>query len=158
MTNTKNPVLDVHAIMDLIPHRYPFLLVDRIVDYDEGKWALGLKNVTFNEPHFQGHFPSFAIMPGVLIVEAMAQTAGALVVQSLGDNAKDKIVFFMSIDEAKFRKPVTPGDSLYIHVEVLKGRGAIWKFKGTATVNDNIHAEAIFTAMIMDKDGSKSSL
>lgn len=158
MTDTKKPFIDVHAIMDLIPHRYPFLLVDRIVEIVEGKSAVGLKNVTINEPHFQGHFPDYAIMPGVLIVEAMAQTAGALVVQSLGDGAKNKIVFFMSIDEAKFRKPVVPGDSLYIHVEVLKGRGAIWKFKGVAKVNDDVHAEAVFTAMIMEKDGSKTSL
>ncbi|PCH99712.1 MAG: 3-hydroxyacyl-[acyl-carrier-protein] dehydratase FabZ [Alphaproteobacteria bacterium] len=161
MTDTQNtpqkPVIDIHAIMDLIPHRYPFLLVDRIIDYKEGEWAIGLKNVTFNEPHFQGHFPGFAIMPGVLIVEAMAQTAGALVVQSLGDEAKEKLVFFMSVDEAKFRKPVTPGDTLHIHIDVLKSRGPIWKFKGVAKVGDTVHAESIFTAMIMDKDGSKSA-
>jgi 3-hydroxyacyl-[acyl-carrier-protein] dehydratase len=158
MTDTNKAPINIHAIMDLIPHRYPFLLVDRILDYKENEWAIGLKNVTFNEPHFQGHFPDFAIMPGVLIVEAMAQTAGALVVQSLGDAVKDKLVFFMSVEDAKFRKPVTPGDSLYIHIEVIKGRGAIWKFKGEAKVNNDVHASATFTAMIMNKDGSKTTV
>ena len=154
MTDIKN-IIDIQQIQGLIPHRYPFLLVDRIVELEEGKSAVGLKNVTINEPHFQGHFPQFPIMPGVLIVEAMAQTSGALVVKTLGEKAKGKIVFFMSIEEAKFRKPVVPGDALYIHIEVIKGRGAIWKFKGVAKVNDITHAEAIFTAMIMNKDGSK---
>ena len=157
MTDAKN-FIDVQQIQGLIPHRYPFLLVDRIVNLEEGKTATGLKNVTINEPHFLGHFPQFPIMPGVLIVEAMAQTSGALVVKTLGEKAKGKIVFFMSIEEAKFRKPVVPGDALYIHVDVIKGRGAIWKFKGVAKVNDNVHAEAIFTAMIMNEDGSKPDL
>ena len=151
-------IIDIQQIQGLIPHRYPFLLVDRIVDLVEGESAIGLKNVSFNEPHFQGHFPQFPIMPGVLIVEAMAQTSGALVVKTLGEKAEGKIVFFMSIDEAKFRKPVVPGDALYIHVDIIKGRGAIWKFKGVAKVDDNIHAEAIFTAMIMNEDGSKPDL
>lgn len=150
--------IDVMKIQGLIPHRYPFLLVDRIIDLQEGVSALGVKNVTFNEPHFQGHFPSYPIMPGVLIVEAMAQTAGALVVKTLGPKAEGKIVFFMSIEEAKFRKPVVPGDCLHIDVQVLKGRGAIWKFKGEGKVNDGIHAEAVFTAMIMNEDGSKPDL
>ncbi len=157
MTDAKN-FIDIQQIQGLIPHRYPFLLVDRIVDLKEGESATGLKNVSFNEPHFQGHFPQFPIMPGVLIVEAMAQTSGALVVKTLGAKAEGKIVFFMSIDEAKFRKPVVPGDALYIHVTVIKGRGAIWKFKGVAKVDDNVHAEAIFTAMIMNADGSKPDL
>jgi 3-hydroxyacyl-[acyl-carrier-protein] dehydratase len=157
MTDAKD-IIDVQQIQGLIPHRYPFLLVDRIVEMVEGERAVGLKNVTINEPQFQGHFPQYPIMPGVLIVEAMAQTSGALVVKTLGEKAEGKIVFFMSIDEAKFRKPVVPGDALYIHVDIIKGRGAIWKFKGVAKVDDNVHAEAIFTAMIMNEDGSKPDL
>jgi 3-hydroxyacyl-[acyl-carrier-protein] dehydratase len=157
MTDT-NEIIDIQQIQGLIPHRYPMLLVDKIIDFKAGESCTGLKNVTFNEPHFQGHFPSFPIMPGVLIVEAMAQTSGALVVKTLGKKAEGKIVFFMSIEDAKFRKPVVPGDTLYIHVEVIKGRGAIWKFKGVAKVDEKIHAEAIFTAMIMNEDGSKPDL
>jgi 3-hydroxyacyl-[acyl-carrier-protein] dehydratase len=150
--------ININQIQGLIPHRYPFLLIDRIVDIKDGEYAVGLKNVTINEPHFQGHFPQYPIMPGVLIVEAMAQTSGALVVKTLGEKAKGKIVFFMSIEEAKFRKPVTPGDALHIRVDVIKGRGAIWKFKGIARVGEAIHAEAVFTAMIMNEDGSKPDL
>jgi len=157
MTDAKD-IIDVQQIQGLIPHRYPFLLVDRIFDLVPGQSATGLKNVTINEPHFQGHFPQFPIMPGVLIVEAMAQTSGALVVKTLGEKAKGKIVFFMSIESAKFRKPVVPGDALYIHVDVIKGRGAIWKFKGTAKVDGVINAEAVFTAMIMNEDGSRPNL
>ena len=148
MSDKKDHQIDIQSIMDMIPHRYPILLVDRVLDYKVGEWAVGLKNVTFNEPHFGGHFPSFPIMPGVLIVEAMAQTSAILVVQTLGEEAKGKLVFFMSIEEAKFRKPVTPGDSLHIRVEVIKNRGPIWKFKGVARVGDEIHAEAVFSAMI----------
>ena len=151
-------IIDVQQIQGLIPHRYPFLLVDKITDLKEGESCTGIKNVTFNEPHFQGHFPQFPIMPGVLIVEAMAQTSGCLVVKTLGEKAKGKIVFFMSIEDAKFRKPVVPGDVLTIHVDVMKGRGAIWKFKGTGTVNGVVHAEAVFTAMIMNADGTKPNL
>ena len=157
MTDAKD-IIDIQQIQGLIPHRYPFLLIDRMVDVIEGKSATGIKNVSFNEPHFQGHFPQFPIMPGVLIVEAMAQTSGALVVKTLGEKAEGKIVFFMSIEEAKFRKPVVPGDILYIDVEIIRGRGAIWKFKGVAKVDGNIHAEAVFTAMIMNEDGSKPDL
>jgi len=157
MTDAKD-IIDVQQIQGLIPHRYPFLLVDRIVEMVEGERAVGLKNISINEPQFQGHFPQFPIMPGVLIVEAMAQTSGALVVKTLGKKAEGKIVFFMSIEEAKFRKPVVPGDSLYIHVDVIKSRGAIWKFKGVAKVDGKIHAEAIFTAMIMNGDGSRPDL
>lgn len=157
MTDT-NEIIDVQQIQGLIPHRYPFLLVDKIVEMKLGKSCVAVKNVTFNEPHFQGHFPAFPIMPGVLIVEAMAQASGSLVVKTLGPKAEGKIVFFMSIEEAKFRKPVVPGDTLHLHIEVIKGRGAIWKFKGVAKVGDNIHAEAVFTAMIMNEDGSKPDL
>jgi len=146
----KEPI-NIQDIMAMIPHRYPILLVDRILDYKEGEWAIGLKNVTFNEPHFMGHFPGFPVMPGVLIVEAMAQTSAALVVKTLGDEAAGKLVYFMSIEEARFRKPVTPGDSLYIHVSVIKNRGSVWKFKSEAKVGNTIHAESVFSAMIMDK-------
>ena len=150
MSDAKKPI-DVHQIMEMIPHRYPILLVDRILDWKPNEWAVGLKNVTYNEPHFQGHFPRQAIMPGVLIIEAMAQTAACLVVQTLGDEAKGKLVYFMSIDEARFRKPVVPGDSLHIHVKVVQSRRNVWKFSGEAKVNDVVCSEATFSAMIMDE-------
>jgi 3-hydroxyacyl-[acyl-carrier-protein] dehydratase len=153
MTDIKNNMINVQDIMAMIPHRYPILLVDRILDFKAGEWAIGLKNVTFNEPHFQGHFPSQAVMPGVLIVEAMAQTSAVLVVKTLGDEARGKLVYFMSIEEAKFRKPVVPGDSLHIHVQVLQHRRNVWKFKGEARVGDVLCAEAVFSAMIMDNKG-----
>lgn len=148
MTETCN--IDINRIMQMIPHRYPILLVDRILDFKKGEYAVGLKNVTFNEPHFQGHFPSFPVMPGVLIVEAMAQTSACLVVETLGEEAEGKLVYFMSIDNTRFRKPVTPGDSLHIKVTNIKSRGNVWKFKGEAFVGDVLHAEAEFAAMIMD--------
>lgn len=151
MSETVQPI-DVQEIMTMIPHRYPILLVDRIVDYRLGEWAVGLKNVTFNEPHFQGHFPSKAIMPGVLIVEAMAQTSACLVVKTLGAEAMGKLVYFMSIEEAKFRRPVVPGDSLHIHVQVVQSRRNVWKFTGQAKVGETVCAEATFSAMIMDKE------
>lgn len=151
MSDTVQPI-DVQEIMTMIPHRYPLLLVDRIVDYKLGEWAVGLKNVTFNEPHFQGHFPSKAIMPGVLIVEAMAQTAACLVVKTLGGDTMSKLVYFMSIDQAKFRRPVVPGDSVHIHVTVVQSRRNVWKFNGEAKVGDTVCAEASFSAMIMDKE------
>ena len=142
---------DIIEIMGSIPHRYPILLVDRVLEFVPGERAVGLKNVTFNEPHFQGHFPGWPVMPGVLIVEAMAQTAAFLVVKTLGEEAKGKIVYFMSIEEAKFRKPVTPGDALHIHVNKIQNRRNVWKFSGEAKVGDAIHAEAVFSAMIMDR-------
>ncbi|MCI5059729.1 MAG: 3-hydroxyacyl-ACP dehydratase FabZ [Alphaproteobacteria bacterium] len=144
--------LDTVRIMEMIPHRYPILLVDRLVDYKEGEHAVGLKNVTMNEPHFMGHFPGQPVMPGVLIVEAMAQTSAILVVQTLGKEAESKVVYFMTIDDARFRKPVVPGDSLYIHVEKIKQRGPVWKFKGTAKVGDTVCAEATFSAMLTDQE------
>lgn len=146
-------VIDIQEIMEMIPHRYPILLVDRILDHVPNEWAIGLKNVSFNEPHFQGHFPAQAVMPGVLIVEAMAQTAAVLVVKTLGEDARGKLVYFMSVDEAKFRKPVVPGDALHIHVNVIQSRRNVWKFAGQAKVGDVVHAEAVFCAMIMDKPG-----
>ncbi|NBX65685.1 MAG: 3-hydroxyacyl-[acyl-carrier-protein] dehydratase FabZ [Proteobacteria bacterium] len=152
MTDSSNAI-HLHDIMGMIPHRYPILLVDRILDYKAGEWAIGLKNVTFNEPHFQGHFPAQAIMPGVLIVEAMAQTAAVLVVKTVGDEARSRLVYFMSIEEARFRKPVVPGDALHIHVKVLQNRRNVWKFSAEAKVGDTVCAEATYSAMIMDKTG-----
>jgi 3-hydroxyacyl-[acyl-carrier-protein] dehydratase len=143
--------IDILRIMDMIPHRYPILLVDRIIDFVPGESAVGLKNVTMNEPHFQGHFPRMPVMPGVLIVEAMAQTSAILVVQTLGKEAEGKLVYFMTIDEAKFRKPVTPGDTMHIHVVKEKSRGAIWKFHAEAKVDGVLCAEATYSAMILDK-------
>lgn len=153
MTETKQ-TLDIQEVMAMIPHRYPILLVDRILDFKVNEWAIGLKNVTFNEPHFQGHFPAQAIMPGVLIVEAMAQTSACLVVQTLQEAARGKLVYFMSIEEARFRKPVVPGDSLHIHVKVIQSRRNVWKFSGEAKVGDTVCAEAVFSAMIMDKQSN----
>ncbi len=143
--------IDVVGIMKMIPHRYPILLVDRLVDYVEGEMAVGLKNVTMNEPHFNGHFPGMPVMPGVLIVEAMAQTSAILVVKTLGEEAAGKVVYFMTIDNAKFRKPVVPGDSVYIHVTKVKQRGSIWKFDGVAKVGNIVCAEATFSAMLTDQ-------
>ncbi len=149
--NTEFEPLDVVRIMEMIPHRYPLLLVDRIIQFEAGKSATGLKNVTMNEPHFEGHFPNAPIMPGVLIVEAMAQTSAIMVVKTLGEEAEGKLVYFMTIDEARFRKPVVPGDAIHLHVEVIRSRGTVWKFKGTAKVDGKLCAEATFSAMIMDK-------
>ena len=150
MSDAELNTLDITRIMDMIPHRYPILLVDRIVELEEGERAVGLKNVTFNEPHFQGHFPAAPVMPCVLIVEAMAQTAAILVVKTLGEAAEGKLVYFMTIDNARFRKPVTPGDSVYIEVTKVRSRGMVWKFDGVARVNDQVVAEATFSAMIRD--------
>ncbi len=144
-------VLSVTDIMNLIPHRYPMLGVDRIQDIILGESCVGVKNVTFNEPFFQGHFPGDPIMPGVLIVEAMAQTAGALVCHSENISSENTGVYFMSIEEAKFRNPVLPGHVLKMHVEKIQNRGKIWKFFGKAMVDDKVYAEAKFTAMIVKK-------
>ncbi len=153
MTQTaqQNPQINILEIMDRIPHRYPMLLVDRILEYVPNESAVGLKNVTINESFFQGHFPGAPVMPGVLIVEAMAQTAGILVVHSMGQSGTGKLVYFMTIDQAKFRKPVVPGDSVHIHVQCLKSRGNVWKFRGEAKVDGVLCAEAEYSAMIMDK-------
>lgn len=145
------PDILINEIMDLIPHRIPMLLIDKLTDVKLGKSATGIKNVTMNEWFFQGHFPGHPVMPGVLIVEAMAQAAGVLVTKSMGENSSDKLVYFMSIEEAKFRKPVVPGDTLKLKVELIKSRGSIWKFKGEAWVDDVMTDEAVFTAMIMNK-------
>ena len=143
--------LDIAQIMRAIPHRYPFLLIDRVVDLQHNQTATGIKNVSINENFFQGHFPQHPVMPGVLIIESMAQTAAVLVVQTLGPDAQGKLVYFMSIDAAKFRKPVVPGDQMRVRVEKQKQRGNIWKFAGEAMVEGKTVAEAVITAMILDK-------
>ena len=145
----ENLSLDVHDIMALLPHRYPFLMIDRLGDIVPGESAVGTKNVTINEPFFQGHFPAQAVMPGVLIVEAMAQTAAALVMHTLGSEAHGKVVYFMSVDDARFRKPVVPGDTLKIHVARIQNRRSVWKFSGEAKVEGTLVANATFSAMIM---------
>lgn len=141
---------DVARVMKLLPHRYPFLLVDRIDEMDGDNSAVGLKNVTINEPFFPGHFPDFPVMPGVLIIEGLAQTAGALCVHSLGETYTPQVVYFMGIDKAKFRRPVVPGDQLEYHVRKLRGRGRVWRFYGEARVNGQVVAEAEVSAMIAD--------
>jgi len=151
METVPDTVIEVARIMEMIPHRYPFLLVDRVVNLVPGATATGLKNVTFNEPHFTGHFPGAPVMPGVLIIESMAQTAALLVVATLGPDAEGKLVYFMSIDGARFRKPVVPGDSMLVTVERLQNRRNVWKFSCCAKVEDNLVAEATIAAMIMDK-------
>jgi 3-hydroxyacyl-[acyl-carrier-protein] dehydratase len=146
------PQADILMIKRMIPHRYPFLLIDRVVNIAVNTSAVGIKSVTVNEPHFQGHFPVLPVMPGVLIIEAMAQTSAVLVVETLGVIDQDLLVYFMSIDEAKFRHRVVPGDTLELHVTTIRGRGKIWKFKGEAKVADTLCAEAEFAAMIMTRE------
>ena len=142
--------LGIERILELLPHRYPFLMIDRMIDILEGESATGIKNVTANEPCFQGHFPNKPIFPGVLIIEAMAQTSAALVVNTLGKDSEGKLVYFMSVENARFRKPVTPGDQLHIHVSKHSSRGNVWKFNSQAKVEGVVVAEARYTAMIMD--------
>ena len=140
--------IDILKLMKLLPHRYPFLLVDRIVEIDGDNSAIGIKNVTMNEPHFQGHFPEQPVMPGVLIIEAMAQTAGAICINALAAD-RPSLVYFMTIDNAKFRRPVVPGDRLELHVRKLKKRGNIWRFACEAMVEGSKAAEAEISAMLM---------
>ncbi|MCB1562337.1 MAG: 3-hydroxyacyl-ACP dehydratase FabZ [Alphaproteobacteria bacterium] len=151
MSEDLKKTININRIMEMIPHRYPILLVDRVLEYEAGESAVGLKNVTMNEPHFMGHFPGFPVMPGVLIVEAMAQTAAIVVVETLGVQAEGKVVYFMTIDGARFRRPVVPGDALHIHVQKVQSRSNVWKFRGQALVDGKICAEANFSAMITDK-------
>jgi 3-hydroxyacyl-[acyl-carrier-protein] dehydratase len=143
-------MMDIKEIHKFLPHRYPFLLVDRILEINPGKKATGIKNVTCNEEFFQGHFPGNPIMPGVLMIEAMAQVAGLLAFRSGATVGKS--VYFMSIERAKFRKPVVPGDQLKLEVTILQQRGNVWKFSGNASVGDKVAAEAEFTAMVTDKE------
>ncbi len=142
---------EIQEIMKFLPHRYPFILVDRILDVIPEKEVVALKNVTINEPFFQGHFPGTPIMPGVLIIEAMAQAGGVLAYESVPDKMQGSLIYFMGIDKVKFRKPVVPGDQLIIHVKILKLRNTAVKMSGTATVNDKLVAEAEFMATLGDR-------
>jgi 3-hydroxyacyl-[acyl-carrier-protein] dehydratase len=154
MNDTSDPKkvtsLDIKKITELLPHRYPFLLIDRIIDIKGDQSAVGIKNVTANEYYFQGHFPIHPVMPGVLLIEGMAQTAGALCVFNLGDEYDASLVYFMAIDRARFRKPVMPGDTVYYHMEKIRNRGRVWRFKGEAKVDGKIVAEAEISATIVD--------
>jgi 3-hydroxyacyl-[acyl-carrier-protein] dehydratase len=142
---------DIAQIMRAIPHRYPFLMVDRVVEVHKNVSAIGIKNVTINENFFQGHFPEHPVMPGVLIIECMAQTAAVLVVETLGPDARGKLVYFMTVENAKFRKPVVPGDQMRVHVVKEKQRANIWKFTAEAKVDGKVVAEATYAAMILDR-------
>lgn len=149
-------IIDINEIKKYIPHRYPFLLVDRIIELEVGKRVVGLKNVTVNEPFFPGHFPHSPVMPGVLIIEGLAQTAGALCVHSLGEDYKTELVYFMGIDKAKFRKPVLPGDQLHYHVRKIRNRGRVWRFFGEAKVEGQTVAEAEISAMLADTSEARA--
>ena len=142
---------DIAQIMKMIPHRYPMLMVDRVFDMVPDVSATGVKNVTINEPYFQGHFPSRPVMPGVMIIESMAQTAAVLVVHTLGPEAEGKLVYFMSIDNARFRKPIGPGDTMHIYVVKLKSRGNVWKFSAEVKIKGQLAAEADYAAVIVDE-------
>ena len=143
--------IDIAGIMQAIPHRYPFLLLDRVVELVEDVSAVGVKNVSVNEGFFAGHFPGHPVMPGVLIIESMAQTAAVLVVETLGPDAAGRVVYFMSVEGAKFRRPVVPGDQLRIHCRKERNRGMVWRFHAVARVDGTAVAEATYTAMIMDR-------
>ncbi|MCB1495688.1 MAG: 3-hydroxyacyl-ACP dehydratase FabZ [Bauldia sp.] len=142
--------IDIQTIYKLLPHRYPFLMVDRIVDIDGDNSAIGIKNVTVNEPYFAGHFPGQPIMPGVLLIEGMAQTAGAICILARGQDSP-KVVYFMTIDQAKFRRPVMPGDRVEYHVKKIRNRSNIWKFNAEAIVDGNKVAQATISALIADE-------
>src|SRR6202047_1954164 len=142
--------IDIQRIMQMLPHRYPFLLIDRVVNVVTGDSAIGIKNVAINEAYFQGHFPQHPVLPGVLMIEAMAQTAAVLVVHTLGSDSEGKLVYFMSVDNARFRRPVFPPTKLEIHVTKQRNCGNVWKFEGRAKVGEDVMAEAVFAAMILD--------
>lgn len=142
--------MDIRDIMNALPHRYPFLLLDRVETLEKGKSLVALRNVTVNEEFFNGHFPSYPVMPGVLIVEALAQAGGLLALQDLGGELGDRKIFFMSIEKARFRKPVVPGDQLRLQVSVERRRSTIWKMEGKAFVGDALVADALLQAMITD--------
>ena len=146
----KSRTIEVDEIMTMIPHRYPFLFIDKITELVPDATAIGIKNVTINEPFFQGHFPDHPIMPGVLIVEAMAQTSAILVIETAGRRA-GAVVYFMTVEQARFRQPVGPGDLLELHVEKKRNRGNVWKFRGEAKVEGKLVAEAVYSAMIVEK-------
>ena len=150
--DTEVPITDlaIERVMEMIPHRYPFLMIDRVLELVPDKRATGLKNVSINEAHFQGHFEGEKVMPGVLLIEAMAQTAAVLVVHTLGPESEGKLVYFMSVESARFRRPVVPGDAVRVEVEKLRNRGNVWKFGGRAVVEGVVVAEATYTAMIRD--------
>ncbi len=150
-------MMDLLEIQKLLPHRYPFLLVDRVTEIVPGQKLVGFKNVTINEPFFQGHFPGHPVMPGVLIVEALAQAAALLAYKSEGIDPEQKVTYLMGVDGARFRKPVVPGDRLQLQVEVLKHKGAIWKQKGTALVDGQKVAEAEFLATVVDKNAADNA-
>ncbi len=143
--------IEMERVLEMIPHRPPFLLIDKVVDAVANERATGIKEVTADEYYFAGHFPARPVMPGVLIVEAMAQTAAVLVVHTLGPEWERKLVYFMSIDNARFRRPVVPGDRLLIHVSKQRNRRNVWKFEGKAEVAGHLAAEAVFAAMILDE-------
>jgi 3-hydroxyacyl-[acyl-carrier-protein] dehydratase len=151
MSSATAPVDDIRRIMEMLPHRYPFLLVDRVVSFESGVGLTAYKNVTFNEGFFQGHFPGQPIMPGVLILEALAQAGGIFVVKTMNIDASDKLFLFTGIDGAKFRRPVVPGDRLDLTASLLKRKMNIWKMQGRATVDGELVAEGVFTAAIVDK-------
>ena len=142
--------IDIQRIMEMIPHRHPFLMIDKVIDAVANVRATGIKNVSINEHYFQGHFPTRPVMPGVLIIEAMAQTAAVLVVHTLGSESEGKLVYFMSVDNARFRRPIFPGDVLHVRVRKQRNRGNVWKFEGRAEVRGRLMAEAVFAAMILD--------
>jgi len=143
-------VIDIQEIMEMIPHRYPFLLIDKVSNIVPDMTAVGIKNVTVNEPFFQGHFPNRPIMPGVLIIEALAQTSAILVLETTGRKA-GSVVYFMTVDNARFRKPIGPGDQVHLHVKKIRNRGNVWKFHGEAKVDGKLMAEATYSAMIVEE-------
>ncbi|MBM3516485.1 MAG: 3-hydroxyacyl-ACP dehydratase FabZ [Alphaproteobacteria bacterium] len=148
---TLSDAADIERVMRMLPHRFPMLMIDKVVDLVADVSATGIKNVSINESFFQGHFPTRPVMPGVLIVESVAQTAAVLVVHTLGASAEGKLVYFMAIDEARFRRPVVPGDTMRVYVTKIRNRGAVWKLAGQVKVDEILVAEASITAMILDR-------
>ena len=142
--------IDIQRIMEMIPHRHPFLMIDKVIDIVANEQATGIKDVSIDEYYFPGHFPARPVMPGVLIIEAMAQTAAVLVVATLGPENEGRLTYFMSVESARFRKPVIPGDTIQVHVEKQRNRGPVWRFSGSARVDGTVVAEAVYTAMIRD--------